>query len=54
MFNIINVQVCSAWLSNNNYDAADLFPFISPVPYGADELERLAENEGYTEFSVDL
>ncbi len=53
-FNIISVQVCAAWLRNNSYTSADLFPFINPVPYGADELKRLADSEGYTEFSVDL
>ena len=53
-YNIINVQVCAAWLRNNDYTSADLFPFVNPVPYGADELQRLADDEGYTELSVDL
>ena len=53
-FNVITVQICSTWLEKNDYAAADLFPFIDPVPYGVDELTRLSEEEGYTEFSVDL
>ncbi len=53
-FNVINVQICSAWLEMNDYATKDLFPFINPVPYGADELTRLSEEDGYTEYSVDL
>lgn len=53
-YKVVKVQICSAWLAKNNYQADQLFPFVSPVPYGAGELARLAEEEGYTEYSVNL
>lgn len=53
-YNVVKVQICATWLKSNNYDNSDLFPFVSPVPYGAAELERLASEEGYTEYSVNL
>ena len=53
-YNVIKVQICAAWLAGNNYDSSELFPFISSVPFGAGELERLASDEGYTEYSVNL
>ena len=52
--NVIKVQICATWLELNNYDSSELFPFISTVPFGAGELERLASEEGYSEFSVNL
>lgn len=53
-YNVIRVQICATWLAGNNYDSSELFPFISTVPFGAGELERLASEEGYTEYSVNL
>jgi intracellular sulfur oxidation DsrE/DsrF family protein len=53
-YNVVKVQICATWLRSNNYDEAELFPFVSTVPYGAAELERLASAEGYTEYSVNL
>lgn len=53
-YNVVKVQICATWLRSNNYDDSELFPFVSPVPYGAAELERLASEEGYTEYSVNL
>lgn len=53
-YNVVKVQICATWLESNNYDESELFPFVSPVPYGAAELERLASEEGYTEYSVNL
>ena len=53
-YNVIKVQICSAWLAGNNYESSELFPFISTVPFGAGELERLASEEGYEEYSVNL
>jgi intracellular sulfur oxidation DsrE/DsrF family protein len=53
-YDVIEVQICATWLLMNNYSTTDLFPFVSTVPYGAGELERLAIEEGYEEFSVDL
>ncbi len=53
-YNVVKVQICATWLRSNNYDESELFPFVSTVPYGAAELERLASAEGYTEYSVNL
>ena len=53
-YDVIKVQICATWMAMNNYSPTDLFPFVSTVPYGAGELERLANDEGYEEFSVDL
>ena len=52
--NVIAVRICETWMHNHNYDKNDLFPFVSPVPYGVAELERLEEKEGYTEYEVSL
>jgi intracellular sulfur oxidation DsrE/DsrF family protein len=53
-YNVIKVQICATWMSANQYDASDLFPFVSTVPLGVAELERLSSQEAYTEFSVNL
>lgn len=53
-YNVVKVQICETWLRSNNYDESELFPFVSTVPYGAAELERLASEEGFTEYSVNL
>lgn len=53
-YNVVKVQICATWLRSNNYDESELFPFVSPVPYGAAELDRLASEEGFTEYSVNL
>ena len=52
-YGLLDVKICQTWLNMNEYGETELFPFVSPVPFGMDELERL-EEEGYTEFSVNL
>jgi intracellular sulfur oxidation DsrE/DsrF family protein len=51
---VIDVKICETWMRINNYERADLFPFVGTVPYGVTELERLETEEGYTEFGVSL
>ncbi|NOX51604.1 MAG: hypothetical protein GXP16_13885 [Gammaproteobacteria bacterium] len=51
---LIEVKICKTWLHENQFSEIDLFPFIGTVNYGASELARLIEEEGYTEFSVNL
>lgn len=51
---IIDVKICETWMRHNNYTNADLFPFVQTVPFGAGELERLAQEENYREFSVPM
>lgn len=53
-YNVVKVQICATWLEQNDYRGSDLFPFVSTVPFGVAELDRLADEEGYTEFSVGL
>ena len=53
-FEVIEVQVCEMWLEENGYSAQDLFPFTESVPFGAGELERLMQEENFTEYSIDL
>jgi intracellular sulfur oxidation DsrE/DsrF family protein len=53
-YSVVKVQICATWLKSNNYDESELFPFVSTVPYGAAELDRLSSEEGYTEYSVNL
>ena len=53
-YNVIKVQICATWMEANNYNTADIFPFVSTVPYGAGELARLAKEENYSEYSVHL
>lgn len=53
-YQVIKVQICATWMRMNGYQASDLFPFVSSVPLGTAELERLADEEGYSEFTVDL
>ena len=53
-YRVIEVQICATWMRMNGYSKSDLFPFVSSVPLGAAELERLATEEGYSEFTVDL
>jgi len=53
-YNVVKVQICATWMEQNDYKSSDLFPFVSTVPFGAGELERLASEEGYSEYSVGL
>lgn len=53
-YNVIKVQICATWMANNQHGEDELFPFVSTVPYGQAELDRLAAEEGYTEYSVSL
>ncbi len=53
-FGLIDVKICETWLRRNNHGLDELFPFIGTVPYGAGELERLEQDEGYVEFALDL
>ncbi len=53
-YQLIDVKICETWMRNNGHSTTDLFPFVSTVPYGQAELERLAEEESYTEYDVDL
>lgn len=53
-YNVIKVQICATWMGANQHDPSDLFPFVSTVPLGVAELERLSSQEAYTEFSVNL
>lgn len=53
-FGLIDVQICETWLRANDHGTDELFPFINPVPFGAAELDRLRQEEAYTEYEVGL
>lgn len=53
-YQVVKVQICATWMRMNGYQRTDLFPFVSSVPLGSAELERLAIEEGYSEYTVDL
>jgi intracellular sulfur oxidation DsrE/DsrF family protein len=53
-YQVIQVQICATWMRMNGYQQSDLFPFVTSVPLGVAELERLATEEGYSEYTVDL
>lgn len=53
-YGLIDVKICSTWLKKNKHDNTELFPFVSPVPFGQGELDRLQAEEGYKEFAVTL
>ena len=53
-YGVVDVKICATWMRNNRYTHADLFPFVTSVPLGAAELERLREEEGYVEYSVGM
>ena len=53
-FGMLDIKICEMWLKETGHSRQDLFPFITPVPYGADELTRLREEESYSEFVLDI
>ncbi len=53
-FGVLEVKICETWMRKNMHGEEELFPFVGTVPYGAGELARLEEEEGYTEFTVAL
>ncbi|MEM9620333.1 MAG: hypothetical protein AAF993_01705 [Pseudomonadota bacterium] len=53
-YGILDVKICETWMRGNNYTAGDLFPFVTGVPLGTAEVERLAADEGYVEYSVSM
>ena len=53
-FGVLEVKICETWMRMNKHGREELFPFVDTVPYGAGELARLEEEEGFTEFSVSL
>jgi intracellular sulfur oxidation DsrE/DsrF family protein len=53
-YDVIDVKICETWMRSNDYEHGDLFPFVSTVPYGAAELERLEDEEDYTELRISL
>ena len=53
-YGVLDVKICETWMRSNGHERSALFPFIDTVPYGAGELARLREEEGYSPFSVNL
>ena len=53
-YGVLDVKICETWLKGNDYSAKDLFPFVNSVPLGTAELERLSDDEGFTEYSISM
>lgn len=53
-YGVLDVKICETWMRGNNYTNKDLFPFVNSVPLGSAELERLSDEEGYSEYSVSM
>ena len=52
-FNRIELRMCETWMRRNGYDANDLLPFVSTVPFAPAQVEQL-EREGYVRFHPDM
>lgn len=53
-YGVLEVKICETWLRKNDHAHDELFRFVSTVPYGAGELRRLENEEGYLEYTFDL
>lgn len=49
-FELVDIRVCRTWMGGNGVDERDLPPFVTTVPYGPAEIERLLEQENYVYF----
>lgn len=48
-FGRINLRMCETWMRSNGIGPDELLPFVDPVPYAPDEVERL-EQDGYLRY----
>lgn len=49
-FNVIDIRVCETQLEALGGVVGSLVPFVSTVPYGPSEIERLVSEESYVDF----
>lgn len=49
-FELVDIRVCRTWMDGNGVDESDLPPFVTTVPYGPAEIERLLEQQNYVYF----
>lgn len=47
---VVDIKVCRTRLSFLETDVAELLPFVSSVPFGPAEIERLSGEEGFVYF----
>lgn len=47
---LLEVRACRTWMGANGVDETQLQPFVEVVSYGADEVTRLVEKQGYIAF----
>ena len=47
---VLEVKACRTWMGANGVNESQLQPFVSVVSYGADEVTRLVEQQGYIAF----
>lgn len=49
-FKLVDIRVCRRWMGGSGVDQKDLPPFVTTVPYGPAEIQRLLEEENYVYF----
>lgn len=40
-FQRLDLRMCESWMQRNGFDRDDLLPFVDPIPYAPEEVERL-------------
>lgn len=45
-FERLDLRMCESWMERNGFSRRDLLPFVEPIPYAPEEVERL-RTEGY-------
>jgi intracellular sulfur oxidation DsrE/DsrF family protein len=40
-FDRLDLRMCESWMERNGLDRGDLLPFVRPIPYAPEEVERL-------------
>ncbi len=48
--NVVDIKVCETWMGEERLDPTTLLPFVSTVPSGVTEVERLLRDEAYIYF----
>ena len=49
-FEVVDIKICRTRLRFLEQDEVGLFPFVSTVAFGPDEIARLTDEEGYVRF----
>lgn len=47
---VVEIEICETWLNSNGFDASDLQPFVTPIPYGPARINELMRRQNYSYF----